>query len=94
MVNQKENHALAPTFPPSWRSQVFISYGALSNSDSLLHYGFIQPNNMYETVGLDMALDPADAHFQHKTELLSKYSSLDSHGGWVVDCLLGALFAA
>ena len=46
---------------------------------------------MYETIGLDMALDPADVHFQHKTELLRKYSSLDSHGAWVGHASLGAL---
>ena len=73
---------------------MFISYGALSNSDSLLHYGFVQPNNIYETVGLDMALDPADVHFQQKTKLLHKHNSLDSHGGCAGHFSLGPQLVA
>ncbi len=41
-------------------AQVFISYGLHTNSDSLLHYGFVMPDNIYETVGFDVALDGAE----------------------------------
>eukprot|EP00940_MAST-03C_sp_MAST-3C-sp2_P002770 g2770.t1 len=37
--------------------QVYISYGILSNPDTLLSYGFVLPNNVYETVGLSFKLD-------------------------------------
>eukprot|EP00750_Incisomonas_marina_P009434 INCI16001.2.p1 GENE.INCI16001.2~~INCI16001.2.p1 ORF type:complete len:418 (+),score=73.77 INCI16001.2:111-1364(+) len=57
--------------PYSAGEQVFISYGLHTNSDSLLHYGFVQPNNIYETVGFDVSLDSPenDPLFKQKLKI-------------------------
>ena len=38
--------------------QVRISYGVLTNPDLLLNYGFVLPNNVFETIGLQLELEP------------------------------------
>jgi len=37
--------------------QVYISYGILTNPELLLNYGFVMPDNVYETAGLGFDLD-------------------------------------
>lgn len=36
--------------------EVFLNYGPLPNSQLLLYYGFVDPNNPYETAEVDLAL--------------------------------------
>eukprot|EP00939_MAST-03C_sp_MAST-3C-sp1_P004615 g4615.t1 len=48
--------------------QVYISYGILTNPDLMLNYGFVLPNNVYETVGL--SFEPAD---QSKMEEIARH---------------------
>ena len=45
--------------------QVFISYGLQTNSDTLLHYGFVMPDNIYESVGFAVELDSAESDPLH-----------------------------
>ena len=35
--------------------EVMISYGIMTNPDLLITYGFVLPNNAFETVGLPLA---------------------------------------
>ena len=41
--------------------EVFNSYGSLSNANLLKQYGFVEPNNPYDTVSLNVSLVLATA---------------------------------
>ena len=51
--------------------EVFISYGILTNPDLLSHYGFVLPNNRFETVGFKLGLRSDD---------IGRKSLLSAHG--------------
>ena len=56
--------------------EIFISYGIMTNPDLLVTYGFVLPNNAYETVGFGLGLDQAteqeDALLNDKMALLKR----------------------
>ena len=56
--------------------EVMISYGIMTNPDLLITYGFVLPNNAFETVGFALGLDQAkegdDPLLSHKLKLLKK----------------------
>ena len=56
--------------------EIFISYGIMTNPDLLVTYGFVLPNNAYETVGFGLGLDQAteqeDALLNDKMTLLKQ----------------------
>ena len=50
--------------------QVYISYGILTNPELLLNYGFVMPDNVYETAGLGFELENND---DETAKLLKRY---------------------
>ena len=50
--------------------QVYISYGILTNPELLLNYGFVMPDNVYETAGLGFELESND---EETAKLLKRF---------------------
>eukprot|EP00941_MAST-03F_sp_MAST-3F-sp1_P005686 g5686.t1 len=50
--------------------QVYISYGVLTNPDMLLNYGYIMPDNIFESIGLRLEMENTTPHVDMKRELL------------------------
>ena len=53
--------------------EVFISYGILTNPDLLLSYGFVMPDNIFETVGFRLGMDLV-GRWDHEVEQIGSDS--------------------
>ena len=60
-------------------SQVFLSYGRLTNRDSLKRYGFCLPKNKYNFVYIRLKIeDSTDPQMDYRKYLISKFFSMKS----------------
>jgi hypothetical protein len=68
--------------------EVFISYGILTNPDLLLSYGFVMPDNIFETVGFRLGMD-ADGRWEDAAD--GAAGSAAASGVTPLDALKGDL---
>ncbi|XP_074643249.1 actin-histidine N-methyltransferase-like [Tubulanus polymorphus] len=52
--------------------QIYIFYGARSNSELLIHSGFVYEDNLYDKLSIKLGISKNDALYKKKTELLMK----------------------
>ena len=65
-------------------SQIYLSYGSMSNRDALKRYGFCLTQNKYNNIYIKLRLEQADPEFQYRQYIIQKFFSLDYDDDQVV----------
>lgn len=58
-------------------SQVYLSYGPMSNRDALKRYGFCLNQNKYNNIFIKLRLEQNDPEFKYRRYIINKFFSLD-----------------
>ena len=76
--DETQTFKLTANSPYTQGSQVFLHYGPLKNWQLLLYYGFLIPNNPYDSMSVYFEL-PEDELAEEKEALLEKHSLSREH---------------
>ena len=58
-------------------SQVYLSYGRMSNRDALKRYGFCLTQNKYNNMCIKLRLEQNDPEFKYRQYIIRKFFSVD-----------------
>lgn len=65
--------------PLSADQQIFIEYGSKGNTELLLYYGFVLPNNPYSVIKLSYTLSDSEPFYSEKLQLIKGLLGLEPY---------------